>query len=178
MAPAFEQAAHGVASVPVLCRMSSPRPRVVEAGVAITIKAEAGATVIATVNEGESRAHVPGSRIEAKGDKGPAEAPARPKTGGRREANGSEQVPSPAPFPPPTSSTGKRFYSFSQWHNCGPMVVCGSELALHKLGGSWVRLGTAPTGFYNLEDAIAHCLKSWKFKPSSVKVLWKEDEGE
>ena len=118
MAPPFEQAAHGVASVSFLCRMSSPSPRVVEAGVdtavgtsgvAIIIKAEAGATVIAKVNEGESRAHVPGNRIEAKGAKGVAKAPAGPKTGGRREANGSERVRSLAGFPPPASSTGKRF---------------------------------------------------------------------
>ena len=182
MAPPFEQAAHGVASVSFLCRMSSPRPRVIEAGVdtavgtsgvAINIKAEAGATVIAKVNEGESRAHVPGNRIEAKGAKGVAKAPAGPKTGGRREANGSERVRSLARFPPPASSTGKRFYSFSERHKCGPMVVCGSELALHKLGGSWLGLGTAPAGFPNLEDAIAHCLESWEFKPSSVEVLWK-----
>jgi hypothetical protein len=33
MAPPFEQAAHGVASVSFLCRMSSSSPRVVEAGV-------------------------------------------------------------------------------------------------------------------------------------------------
>ena len=179
MAPDFDQVGHGVASVSFLCCMSSPRPRVVEAGVdtavgtsgvAITIQAEAGATVIAKVNEGESRSHLQGSRIAAKGA---AEAPARPKTGGRREANGSERARSPARFPPPASSTGKRFYSFSERHKCGPIVVCGSELALHKLGGSWLGLGTAPAGFANLEDAIAHCLASWEFEPSSVEVLWK-----
>jgi hypothetical protein len=54
--------------------MASARPSVVEAGVdsaavtsgvAITIQAGAGATVIAKVNEGESPSHLQGSRAAA-----------------------------------------------------------------------------------------------------------------
>ena len=33
-------------------------------------------------------------------------------------------------------------------------MVAGHELALHELGGSWGRRGTAPVGFAELDDAL------------------------
>ena len=61
------------------------------------------------------------------------------------------------------------------WANCG---VCGSELPLHKLGGSWLGLGTALAGFAisRTRSRIAWRVGSLSSHPS--KCFGSEGEGE
>ena len=80
-----------------------------------------------------------------------AKADATPKA--NAEANASAQAPK---FPPPASSSGKRYYVHYLRNQIGerpPFIAVGHEVSLHLMGGSWLGTGTAPKGFADLEAA-------------------------
>jgi hypothetical protein len=60
------------------------------------------------------------------------------------------------PLPPPSSSTGRRYYAFAPTADRAGFVAAGQAVCLAELGGSWIghRLGRSPPGFSDLESAI------------------------
>ena len=59
-----------------------------------------------------------------------------------------------SPFPPPASSTGKRFYVLRAEHGHGATVACGWHLAGRIYRESGCR---PPRGYASLEEAVATC---------------------
>ena len=87
-----------------------------------------------------------------------------------------EVPPPPRPattkvFPPPASSTGKRYYVFtlpSQLNDQRPFICCGEVLAKQYLGGTFTARGRAPKGFANLEEAVTCFLAA---SPAGSEIL-------
>ena len=59
------------------------------------------------------------------------------------------------PIPPPPSSSGKRYYLFPARFHEEAFIVCGQEVTLRHLGGSWFgHTLLVPRGFCSLENAL------------------------
>lgn len=73
------------------------------------------------------------------------------------------------PLPVERSVTGRAYYLFLERHGVGPVVVCGADLAVELLGGSWRARGQAPEGFATIEDALNAAAATGL---SEVRVRW------
>ena len=92
----------------------------------------------------------------------------------KAKAKAKTAAEAPKVFPPPASSSGKRYYVHHLSHQTGgrlPFVAVGSEVALHFLGGSWIGKGAAPKGFTDLEDACNDLLSKC---PNNIIILMLE----
>ena len=70
------------------------------------------------------------------------------------ERNSTPGSSSNAPFPPPDSGTGKRFYVLRAEHGHGATIACGWDLAARICRESGCR---PPRGYASLEEAVANC---------------------